>query len=162
MIRLRAFTIIELIVGMIISSIVIGISFFTLILLRTQVKDYTGKSDRINSFLLFKKTISQDFRVASSVKDSLNRIQLYGTDKNRMVLEYVCDTNKIIRYSPLSKDTFYFNSTLARIEPVAGHETLIKWIQWNIFLNDQIIPFSVLKDYTALELMNAETADQNE
>jgi len=151
--KIEAFTVIELIIGMIISTIVLGISFYALIIFSTEIKRYSRKTDSINTFLLFKETIYRDLDHSSCVKASMNGTNIYGQDQNGNALEYLFDSNKIIRNSELERDTFNLSNKLTRLTEVSDELKLIKLLQCDIHLDGQIIQFTIQKDYTASELI---------
>jgi type II secretory pathway pseudopilin PulG len=159
--RINAFTVIELIVGMIISSIVLGIAFYTLVIFNTKIRNYDQKSNNINEFLFFKNVMYRDWDHALLIKKSMNGIFMYGKDQNKPELEYLFDSGRIVRRSNYSKDTFKLCNTLSSLVQCSDELKLIKLLQCEINLNNQNIQFTIQKDYAALELMNAEKANDD-
>jgi type II secretory pathway pseudopilin PulG len=154
--RIKCFTVIELIVGMIISSIVLGIAFYALIIFNTGIKNYSQKSNTVNEYLLFRNVFYRDWDHALLIKKTINGICMYGKYQNYPEQEYLFDSSKIVRNSKISRDTFKLGNTLTRLELCSDEIKLIKLIQCKIYLNDQNIQFTIQKNYAALELMSAE------
>jgi hypothetical protein len=86
---------------------------------------------------------------------------MYGKDQNKPELEYLFDSGRIVRRSNYSKDTFKLCNTLSSLVQCSDELKLIKLLQCEINLNNQNIQFTIQKDYAALELMNAEKANDD-
>jgi type II secretory pathway pseudopilin PulG len=160
--KIQSFTMVELIVGMIISSIVLGISFYTLIIFNTENKKFNKRSNSLNSFLLFRKVISGDFQNASDILASGDRIRLYQANLAEPIINYLVDTGKIIRFAASGTDTFYLNNRMAGLKMVSPVSETVQRIQWKVFLNYEIIDFTLNKDYSSANLMEAEKRETNE
>ena len=68
--KLRAFTIIELVITLLISSIVISIIYYAYFLVNRQVGKYKDKKQSISSYFLFHKALQSDIDRADAIFDS--------------------------------------------------------------------------------------------
>jgi competence protein ComGF len=154
--KIKSFTIVELVVGMLLSSIVLTVVFYTLMILNYKIKNYSQKTNDVNEYLLFRNILSRDWDNATEIKTTANGIVMYKKDQRETVQEYSFDTFRIIRRSNQTIDTFKIANSHTTLQRISDGLDLIKIFKCEISLNNQNIQFVIRKDYTALELMNAE------
>lgn len=103
--RFKAFTIAELIVVMVISTIVLATIYTTYLLIRKQYAKQSGRIGQLNEYLLFKNAFSKDFRIADSVvlAGDINGLQCFLGGRK---IEYAFTDSAIVRTEEPATDTF--------------------------------------------------------
>jgi len=152
--RLNAFTVFEMVLGMLLAAIVIGMiysaySIFTRIcinfnqsnLMRTEVK-------------LFQRAVANDVNVAGKLIREQDRLVLRDL-KDSVLLIYALQQDHIIR---ISTDQDTFNLSKIRFEThFEGAERnygIIDQLTFRFLYNDMPAVFSIHKNYTSEELFN--------
>ena len=105
--KLRAFTIIELCVVMLLSAIVTGIGFFTLDIFQGSVRKYKKDAGDLSDITLLHRLLTQDIWKSSEVSCIQNGLQAKG--KNG-IASYYFHPNYIIREKNDLIDTFAFQN----------------------------------------------------
>jgi prepilin-type N-terminal cleavage/methylation domain-containing protein len=177
--RLRAFTIIELVVAMAISSIVVSIAYYSFFLLYIQFNKFREKSAQMRQFRLLSGAIMNDVEQADWIKDTLDN-EHFVIGRGDTLILYSIDTNQVSRsviypemntsyllpsmsveYTQGVKDSFNLNGTLQKLW-FAGDSTglmargLIKAGRLRIMVNRQDVYLSFNKQYSSQQIMAAE------
>jgi Tfp pilus assembly protein PilE len=155
--KLKSFTIVELIVSMLISSIVVSICYYAFIFFNKQLNHYMQKSAMLDSYLLFSKAIETDFEHAALIKDSAgSHLRLLDNSKKTQLVDYTLSHGYIVRVQNFSKDTFSLKNTIVKIEYVSDTLHIVKALHLQIVLDSAIANPIYIKYYTSRELMLAE------
>src|SRR5882672_6390150 len=96
--RIYAFTIIELVVVLLISGIIVSMSYYAILVFNRQFKLYHDRSARISSFLLFKKTLQQDCDKSPLIMDSADRLLLFDEPGGGKIANYEFAKDFIVRH----------------------------------------------------------------
>jgi hypothetical protein len=158
--RIASFTIIELVITMMITTIIISIGYYAYFLFNTQFKQYHSKSSAINEFNLLKTALQHDITIANRVNDTIDDNHFvigYGDS----LIYYTVAEKYTIRNIADERDTFFLDGIVSSIEYENPQLKLIKAISLRIKVNGTDILLPVNKQYTAKELMQAELL-QNE
>ncbi|HYE55526.1 MAG TPA: prepilin-type N-terminal cleavage/methylation domain-containing protein [Chitinophagaceae bacterium] len=154
--KIRAFTVMELVISLMISSIVISIAYYAWLLVSRQFGDYQERSVRVQEYVLFTKALETDLDRAVLLRDSAGLLNVYGKDGSvyyRFAEEYV------LRQGVEFADTFRVGVK----DVVFGyvHDTLpaVQKVNVVLRLNEQAMENIFYKQYSATELMNAEKYD---
>lgn len=166
--KLKSFTMMELMISLLISGIVVSISYYALLFFNRQFLRYRQTSAKLNSFLLFKKAIRSDFERSPMILDAAAGsvfssaaggaragIIFYDSSLTRTA-EYIVDSNFIIRRTAASVDTFSTGGRIQSIRHVSDSLPLVTSFLLDTRMHDDTIGTLVVKDYTAGELMAAE------
>jgi hypothetical protein len=157
MAKLKSFTIIELMMSLLISSIVISISYYAIVFFNIQFNHYKNKSATINSFLLFKKAMQNDFDKSGFIIDSPGSdIMLFDVSKNKKISEYSFRQQYIVRNNISGTDTFNLKNNVHEIEYVSDSLRIVKALHLIISLDSTDIEPVFIKSYTSQELIFAE------
>ncbi|MDQ3109895.1 MAG: type II secretion system GspH family protein [Bacteroidota bacterium] len=114
--RIKAFTLLELLVGMILSGIVLTATFTAYRIITRQYESYNGKSAAITEVSFLVSQLQADFENAATlIYNSENRISLQSESR---VLEYRFREKYVLRNDLLRVDTFFV--------AVSGIETFMK------------------------------------
>jgi hypothetical protein len=154
--RIKSFTIVELVVSLLISSIVISMSYYALIFFNKQYRNYKLKSDGVNSFLLFKKAMQQDMERSPLIIDSGAALIFYKEGKADKMATYSFERKFVVRKTETSKDTFAFENRISKWGYISDSLPLIKNIGMNIKMADVFLACTFNKNYTAKELIAGE------
>ncbi len=152
--KLKAFTIIELTVSLLISSIVIGITYYAFLFFTKQYNSYQRKSEEFTEYRLFKKAFQHDLESADFVADSIPNSILMKGDSSEVT--YTWDSSAVIRQDGEVSDSF----RLKNINVVVSHinDTLksAKQIVFRFTFNKTFFETMFTKQYSAAQLMEAE------
>ena len=114
--RLKAFTLLELLVGMILSGIVLTATFTAYRIITRQYETYRDKSKSITEVSFFVSQLQFDFADATTItRNSENEILLQSDNK---ILEYRFSEKYVLRNDLSRVDTFNVS--------VSGIETFLK------------------------------------
>jgi type II secretory pathway pseudopilin PulG len=150
-----SFTMMELVVAMLISSIVISIAFYAWSLIGGQLTKRQIQSGKIMECILFQRALRRDVDRAEYIGDSAdNRCLLLAMSGH--AIRYWIDTSRIIRSRDGITDTFFLGGKIGSIKYVNDSLPLVRSLLIQIEINKEslVLPFS--KEYTAGELIRAE------
>ena len=149
--RLKAFTLVELIVVMIISIITLTTIYTVYLLVKKQYVKQSGKTESLNDYLMFKNTFSADFNNADSV---INRsedpaILCYS---NTSIITYQFSEKTVIRQTGNFIDSFLVFPNNLDISVIENSE-MINEISFNIVAYRDTILMKLRKRYDANSLI---------
>ena len=153
--KISSFTIIELIITMMISSIIITFGYYSYFLLNNQFNKYHTNSTNINEYYLLSTTLQRDFDRANLIKDTIDNKHLILKSDSTVIYYLIVDST-IMRGLNGNIDTFRIRGDIADVQYVNDSLNLIKEITFNATLNNQLLPFSITKKYSSKELMQGE------
>lgn len=143
--KLKAFSILELMVAILISGIIISAAFSVFIFSNKQFFKFTAIKTDIRDYFELSSTLKRDFEMAKKViKKSDEQVEMQLTDKN---INYQFGANYITRTTTLHTDTFMFPSTNIQLNTLTNkNENLIDYLKLNV--KDNTLSF--YKDYGAI------------
>jgi len=104
--KLKAFTVIEMIVALILVAIVVSIAFAALSLTNKQLYSFQRRSSTMSDYRLLQNALSQDIRHAERVTGQARTLRC---TKDRWQVLYTFEDSVIIRQdTALSTDSFFF------------------------------------------------------
>ena len=106
--KIRAFTIIELVVVMILSSIIIGIIYSAYQIVNSQYGNYIKANKQITSEAVLTMLLNKDFAAAHFIKKEGERIFFF--DIENKVKSYHFGDDFIVRNSNAVVDTFFIRA----------------------------------------------------
>jgi prepilin-type N-terminal cleavage/methylation domain-containing protein len=162
--KLRAFTLMELMVTMVVSSIVIGAIYSGFDIVRKQFSVYQDKNGKVAELLFFNSLINKDIINASSVMRT--DIELIMINNNDRKITWVMDEQMIVRRDHLSEETFdlpvrNFECRL-QSEEVTRENAYIDEILFDIYLKNDQQQFHFKKNYGTDFLLTAEQTEEEE
>ncbi|MGZ4055068.1 MAG: prepilin-type N-terminal cleavage/methylation domain-containing protein [Bacteroidia bacterium] len=159
--NLKAFTLMELLIGMIVSCIVIGFGYGAYSLIYKQFLSYKKMKEETMEVAQFKSVMSNDIFAADQLCKEDNKIVL---KQEKMNLLYEFDNSFILRKVNGLTDTFKISTS--DINPVYTFENrenneLISsfFFSANVLNEDEVFNFS--KEYSAKTLMESEANTGN-
>ena len=108
--KIKAFTLLELLVGMIISSLVIGFCFMSYFIIYKQYLNYRTTKQVISDVVLLNTVICSDFTKSNRIT-AVNENELILDYENKQVINYHFTPEFIIRKADETTDTFKINSS---------------------------------------------------
>ena len=154
--KFRSFTIIELVMSLLISSIVIGIAYYVLLFFNKQYTLNQNKSQVTDEFLLFRQAMEKDFDKAEMISDSLDLFLVFKYQPSHSNIIYRIDTNNIVRQFENVTDSFSVKNNGYKTFHVNDNSNLISQVLFQIKLNNIIFETSFSKQYSAAQLMKEE------
>ncbi|TMI63743.1 MAG: hypothetical protein E6H07_13315 [Bacteroidetes bacterium] len=151
---IKAFTVIELIMTLLISGIVITIAFYAFLFVNKQFGHYIARSNQMNEYALFKKALETDLNRSAFLVDSAGILvcKMYA---NSDVIYFTSD-DLIIRYNEIATDSFRIKNTGFTASFVTGTDKIMNGLLVKLVLMGQDIEMKFDKNYSAEELINAE------
>lgn len=150
--KIQAFTIIDLVVALIISSLIIGMAYFALSLFNNQFLRYLKKTTSLNDFFLFEKTWVRDWEQARYIrsKDNATFVMDY---KNRASITYRMQDQWLIRTTGISRDTLPIQIQKSTVHLYNEKMNVVDQVEWVIFVGGEKIPCVYHKQYAAKDLL---------
>jgi prepilin-type N-terminal cleavage/methylation domain-containing protein len=143
--KLKAFSMLELMVSILISGIIISAAYSVFIFSNKQFFKFTAIKTDIRDYFELSSTLKRDFEMAKKViKKSDDQVEMQLTDKT---INYQFGANYITRTTTLHTDTFMFSSTNIEVNTLTNNnENLIDYLKLNV--KDNTLSF--YKDYGAI------------
>jgi prepilin-type N-terminal cleavage/methylation domain-containing protein len=143
--KLKAFSMLELMVSILISGIIISAAYSVFIFSNKQFFKFTAIKTNIRDYFELSSTLKRDFEMAKKViKKSDEQVEMQLTDKN---INYQFGANYITRSTDLHTDTFMFPTADIELNTLANNnENLIDYLKLNV--KDNTLSF--YKDYGAI------------
>lgn len=152
--KLKAFTILELIVALAISSVLISIGYYSVLVVFKMFKGNVSQSQEITAYYLFKKTLDNDFRrcdFAGEGSDSPGLLLRSVKDSNRIAYEF--RKNYIIRQMNNAVDTFHIQTSEFETGFYSNNIKLIKHISLIHQLDGKPVRSIYTKRYSAFQVL---------
>ena len=160
--KIKAFTIIELVVVMILTAIIVGIVYSAYSIVGNQYSSYKKISVQNSRVALLSMLLSKDFTTAHYIKNGNEELFFY--DKEDNIIRYGFDENYITRSGNSITDTFPVNTLNIEMK-FLNQEQIIPnglvdelYFESLIFKKQQLFHFK--KQYGADVLMANETLQE--
>jgi hypothetical protein len=159
--RSAAFTIIEMAIAMIVSSIVISFCYYMYLFINGIAEKYRTRNRSIDEYYLFSSTLQRDVDRAELIKDTIDssRFELTG-DENRV--SYFFGQNFVVREGAGEQDTFRIGVAIERVGFVHDSLNLVEKIVVQVDLDTGRVHFLINKQYSAEQIMKAEEYKKDE
>jgi hypothetical protein len=148
--KIKAFTIIELCVVMLLSSIVTGMVFFTLNIFQGSVRQFKTESTVLSRIALLHRLLVQDFWKSKEVRATNDGIQAMGKGG---VVTYRFQPEYITREMGVVLDTFYFPNKNFVMQFQGQQKSLlgelVDQLSVDLSYKGEVVPFSFQKAYGA-------------
>lgn len=148
--KLKAFTIIELIVTMIISGIVISMAFTIYFKTSTSFQRYVINAQSINDAMALHVLLRKEFENAENVQFRRGRLEIH---KGEHIIYYDFAEEYVIRELKYDADTFWVYTKNLEYERLKSNRLYITTISFTFDLYENLyFPFFVSKEYTNQQL----------
>jgi hypothetical protein len=154
--RIQSFTVLELTIALLISSIVLGLSYYGILFFNRQFARYKKKSEAINSMLLLKKAIGSDFDKSSLIKDSSGCVLIFDEKLEKRISTYFFSGKNIVRSAENGNDSFFLEGSINRISYISDNLKAIGLLEITVRLGEDTMQVDFEKTYSSNQLMKAE------
>jgi Tfp pilus assembly protein PilE len=158
--KLKSFTLVEVLVGMIITGIVISLATAVYQIIWKQTDSYKKENGLISEQILLQTLLKKDFLNAAEIKNDGDKKINFLNEKNEKI-KYEFNEKNIVRVQNFNSDTFsvaaqnlkcYF-----REKETKQNAEIIDELSFEVVLSsDELITFHFVKEYDAAMLMQTE------
>ena len=154
--RLRAFTLLEVIIVMVISGIVLSIAMAAFMIMQRQFDNFRERGGDIFQVQRVRSLMAKDLANANLVQSAGASMTLRMPDGQEMAYHF--------RVGVLTREIMHREDTLATgvslpdfaYVPDAGPYAPVNNIKFSITIKDKIFPLTFYKSYSAADLINLE------
>jgi Tfp pilus assembly protein PilE len=151
--KLQSFTILELAVTLLISSVVIGIVYYAYLLFNSQFTGYRQKSALVNEYHIFRKAFQIDMERAHVIQRlPAGQFVFVGTD-SAGATQYQFNNDVIVRESANGTDTFTIKNNGYDLVAINDSSMLVEKIVIHLSMNDIPLNAVFYKQYSAAQLI---------
>ncbi|MFL5763638.1 MAG: PilW family protein [Bacteroidia bacterium] len=151
--KLEAFTLMELLVGMIISSLVISFGYGIYQVVQEQFRQYKTVKTELMQAAIFRSVLENDFFSADEVYGSREDLTI---NSKTGAIRYEFGREFILRRVEGSIDTFHIASSEIALTPALEESDLLSSCEFDGVVCDEIQHFIFSKSYDAAILMRIE------
>ncbi len=155
--KYRCFTVVELIVVMLVSSLVVAAVWRGYVFIKQKTVQITKKSDQYTALIFLDKTIKHDFEIADLIFSNHNNVVCHNLSKE---ISYYFNKNNIIRISEGHADTLKYevvDRSMSYVDKNNGiNEIPLKELDLTIKLMEKEYTFIYKKKYDSAVLINRE------
>jgi prepilin-type N-terminal cleavage/methylation domain-containing protein len=149
--KLRASTLIELIMVMVLLGIISSLAFSSLGIFAQNFEFFRKISSRNHEITLLEKLMTKDVFGANFVlSNGTNELQCKNPNHE---VKYEFSMDKILRRSE-NVDTFHLKSNSFNVEYLGNSTEIVDKLSFDILIDDQTIPFVFTKKYAADVFVN--------
>lgn len=151
--HLRAFSIIEAIVGMAVAAIVMGLTFVIFSIISERMMDFKKQNQLINDMNRLTYSVNKD--IFESDKMSFTEQQLYFYGYSGENVQYNFNENQIIRYKQEFADTFKIPLKQILVDSVKSQSNRLVFqkIKLNVTINEKPMNLIFYKRIYANQLL---------
>lgn len=150
--KIQSFTVLELIISLLISSIVISVSYYVYFLFSTQLLKQQQKNAAITELHMFQKIFQTDFDNASTITDSMDNSIIILSFDNKAGIKYYFDNGNIIRGFSVKNDTFNFSGKVDKLTLLDDSVPLIQKIELEVIVEKEKIDLLFSKQYSSRQI----------
>lgn len=159
--KLKAFTLTELLVGMIISAIVIAFGYEAYTMIYRQYLSFKGIKKELVSTVQLNSTMNTDFINASLVHFHDNKLILDFQERKSVQFEF--GDSLVLRTDREITDTFKLAAFNIVVQPAISNSeeqtTIISGVSYDAKILGETEHFILTKNYSAETLMNLQTSN---
>ncbi|PKP20789.1 MAG: hypothetical protein CVU05_08330 [Bacteroidetes bacterium HGW-Bacteroidetes-21] len=144
--RIKAFTLIEMIVAMIISSVVIGLALTVYGRINEYFIDLNKIGEKYNNTLMLVSNLRNDFERAIEIKGDNSQIMVLL--ENEMNNTYDFNGDVVVRTSKEQSDTFFLPQKNIETKYCDDKQEYLSELTIDFMQGEQIIQLHLIKDYS--------------
>ncbi len=153
--KIPAFTMIDVLTGMVIMSIIIAMVFYLFTALNKQVYHYGQFHNQLNNYLMLKTDIDRQTDMANEIVGVPNGFQI---NNERESIVYQRAENRLLRLTDYTTDTLAHELESMQLFYVADNNgkptELVNEIELKINLQNQVLTCHFYKNYGLMNQMN--------
>lgn len=150
--KLASFTIIELTVSLLISSIVISIGYYAYLLASRQFDKYLIRSSIINEYYLIEKVLQTDFDRSDEIRDSATGLLVFESESKGLI-RYELTNEFIIRRTEDLADSFKVNNPQLDLLHVDNASGMVRVAKLVFGMGNESFSLIFRKQYSSEQLM---------
>lgn len=162
--RVKAYTIMELTVGMLIAALVITMAYTVFNIVALSFSEFTKKHDHLASLLRLDELLRRDMRISNDLRGNGNDLYMFV---DTSIVHYSFVPKQVIRHA-LRTDTFDVNTDHVEMRfekqllqsEYSNGDSLNRIDELSFMINDskQTVPYHYHKIYSAVNLINNQHA----
>lgn len=155
-IKLKAFTLMELAIGMLLTSITVAAGFSLYLAFIKTIKKHTEQKQQVKEMQALYFTMENDLEKAYKILKTENGIAFYTADESQAILYHLEDTLLIREIPSISSDTFKLNTEEIIFDPLNedGNDPLIRHFAISLNWNKSELIYHWKKSYSPVESIN--------
>lgn len=158
---IASFTIIELVMALLISSVVITIVYYVYLLFNNQFAGYQLKGAAMDEYFMLQKALQRDMEQADAVEAPSEHEIVCKTTVNGQTVTYNFINNEVVvRINANKADSFRIKNNGYQWEPVSESIFLVKKLVLKVSIADVSFNAIFNKQYSALQLMKHEQSHE--
>lgn len=161
--KIKAFTLMELLIGMIVGCIIIALGYSTYTIMFNQYSSYKTIKNKVVEIMQLNNVINTDVIAADFITYSDNKLTL---NKSDTLLEYYFNDSYIIRTNNIFADTFQLktiNVLVTSVDSTGLNVTdMLTNFNFDMLVLGDTEHFTFTKNYSAETLMNHELQSPKE
>lgn len=142
--KIRAFTLIELVIALLLSSFTIGLAITAYLMVSKQFNQFTSQMDQNTVLVQFYNALKQDFERADRIYYNAHALEM-KREKDK-VLSYHFSSEQIVRQFMSVKDTFSLKSKDITFQTYKKTK-LVYYFSFFAMIKDKPIALSLRKKY---------------
>lgn len=143
--KLNAFTLIEMLVVLILTGLVVSLSYSAYEIFLSYRISYLKSSRHLSQLEMLHLVLEKDFSQASSIKEQSGSIRFENPDASLFLYHF--NESNIVREQEFRADTFYlFNEGVAEIQTVPNTGLITK-LSINLSTENKPLSFIFTKEY---------------
>jgi type II secretory pathway component PulJ len=159
---IKAFTIMEVVITMVLTAIVISITYTAYSIVSRSYLQYQKKNDEMAELILMDKLLKRDVDKADTI---LKTDSGFVCDEKAAVVNYKIDSGKVVRVA-LTADTFKFHlqdmNMLFENQPINSSSAnteagRLDDISFRVVFHNDLIPYHYHKAYSSADLLTRNT-----
>jgi prepilin-type N-terminal cleavage/methylation domain-containing protein len=152
--KLHSFTLVEMIVSMMLSSIIIGIVYYSFLFFSGQIGRVRLSKKQYSEFRLLKKGLSHDFKNALAITDSANLVIICINSSGQT--RYYFGDSAVTRYTNENVTRFDLSQVKYQPEYMKDIPKLLNSIEITLRNKSTELNFAINKIYSASDILNLE------
>jgi hypothetical protein len=150
--KMKAFTLMELTIGMIIGSLIVAACYSGYQIIAKQYRDYKKNKDLVQEAIIFQFSLNTDFKEFQKVFLLENNL-FFSNDSAQ--INYIIEPDYVLRKEKETLDTFLFPITEIAAVYVEdnNNSTYLKELSFQLKNLDEETTFHFQKEYSAETLM---------
>ena len=158
----KAFTIIELVVSLMISSIVIVIAYNGLVYFQRSFEVYYKKTLLRQNVALLQKALANDIQESASWQVSENHLDFYSADLKQRLSSYILSGDFIVRNGFPVIDTFFVQSKIKSVIKDNIVKSAVREVILDVLLDTCRVPIIIKKEYSSRDLFSLEIREDEQ
>ena len=143
--KFKAFTFLEVIFSLLLTSILLGSLLSVIYITRNSVGNIFKVTEIENNLVYFYSLMEEDWFYARQVEENINGISIYKSDQK--IVKYTFFNKMIVRELGGGSDTLFVKYLNANIKEQRFNESQIKVLEMNIVMDVDTLPILLMQTF---------------